>query len=80
MMARNTLENALRWQEHLGNQTTCHSCAVSQALNVKDQKEKQMWQCECGELYLEDKDIPIMFCQKCGREMTMVSYCTRNQK
>lgn len=78
-MARNTLENALRWQEHLGNQTTCHSCAVSQALNFNEQQQQQTWICECGEIILQDSILNEAICPKCKKEMEVLHCCTRNK-
>ena len=76
-MARNTLENALRWQEHLGNQTTCHSCAVSQALNFNEQPQQQTWICECGEIILQDQSVAEAVCPRCNNVMQILNCCNR---
>lgn len=75
-MARNTLENALRWQEHLGNNTTCHSCAVSQALGQNTQKETKVYSCTCGEIILHEATAEDIICQKCGQKMNLLNCCT----
>ena len=78
-MARNTLENALRWQEHLGNQTTCHSCAVSQALGMNEQKETKVYSCSCGEILLLEKSDDEVVCPKCGQKMEILNCCTHGK-
>jgi len=75
-MARNALQNALRWQEHLGNQTTCHSCAVNQALSLTEQKEKQIYSCACGEIILVQSTDEEVFCPKCAQKMIKLNCCT----
>lgn len=79
-MARNTLENALRWQEHLGNNTTCHSCAVSQALGQNTQKETKVYSCTCGEIILHEATAEDIICPKCGRKMNILNCCTHHKE
>ena len=79
-MARNTLENALRWQEHLGNNTTCHSCAVSQALGQNTQKETKVYSCTCGEIILREATAEEIICPKCGQKMNILNCCTHHKE
>lgn len=76
-MARNTLQNALRWQEHLGNKTTCHSCAVSQALGMEEQAQTKVYSCECGEIILRELADEVI-CPQCGKVMSVLECCTHH--
>ena len=78
-MARNTLENALRWQENLVNKTTCHSCAVSQALGINEQKETQVYSCACGEIILHELTNDEVICPQCGQQMSILNCCTHQK-
>lgn len=67
-MPRSSLDNALRFQKCLGNQTTCLTCAIQQSLNVHDPAVRKSYLClECGEIITLDcqqQDFPP--CPSCG--------------
>ena len=67
-MPRNSLDNALRFQKCLGNQTTCLTCAIQQSLNVSDPTVRKSYLClECGEIITLNEalqDFPP--CPSCG--------------
>ena len=67
-MPRNSLDNALRFQKHLSNQTTCLTCALQQSLNVADPLERKSYLClDCGEVITLDRKLQeFPPCPACG--------------
>ena len=67
-MPRNTLNNALRFQKLLGNQTTCLTCAIQQSLNVLDTTVRKSYLClQCGEIITVDCHLQqFPACPSCG--------------
>ena len=67
-MSRCTLDNALRFQKYLGNQTTCLTCAIQQSLNVIDPHPHKSYLClNCGELITFDCQVSSLPpCPACG--------------
>ena len=67
-MPRNTLDNALRFQKLLANQTTWLTCAIQQSLNTGDRAVQKSYLClECGEIIAVDCQLlQLPPCPACG--------------
>ncbi len=67
-MPRNTLDNALRFQKLLANQTTCVTCAIQQSLNTAGGNIHKSYLClNCGEMIAMDCQLKQLSpCPACG--------------
>lgn len=70
-MSRNTLNDALRFQKHLGNNTTCMICAIQQLLNIQSQPTGKSYSCmKCGEIvFISNNQLYLPPCADCGSKI-----------